>query len=83
MNFHLMPAVKNLHVTDEHIKIRASDLYLSEDIKRYVKKAEEVISGNGHTEVSLKICADLSREAYRIKVSDEGIRISASAPNGA
>lgn len=83
MNFHLMPAVKNLHVTDEHMKIRASDLYLSEDIKRYVKKAEEVISGNGHAEVSLKICADLSREAYRIRVSDEGIRISASAPNGA
>lgn len=42
-----------------------------------------MISGNGHREVSLKICADLSKEAYRIRVSDEGIRISASAPNGA
>ncbi len=32
MNFHLMPAVKHLRATDEHIKIRATDLYLSEDI---------------------------------------------------
>ena len=83
MNFHLMPAVKTIRVTDEHSKIRVSALYLSEDIKRYVKKADEVISENGKVEISLSLCPELSKEAYRIRVSGDGIRISASAPNGA
>ena len=83
MNFHLMPTVKTIRVTDAHAKIHKSDVYLSEDIKRYVKKGNEVISGNGHVEISLNQWPELSKEAYRIKVSGDGIEITASTPNGA
>ena len=83
MNFHLIPTPSAIHVTDEAVTVKRKDLYLSASLKQYVKKAEEVISGTGNIQVDYCLCEALSKEAYRLKITEEGILITASAPNGA
>ena len=83
MNFDLIPIPSAITVTDPNTKIKQRDLYLSDEIRHYVKKADEVIHGTGSIKVGLTICDCLEEEAYRLTVTDRDIQITVSAPNGA
>lgn len=83
MNFHLIPTPSAIHVTDEAVTVKRKDLYLSDSLKQYVKKAEEVICGTGNIQVDYCLCESLGKEAYRLRITEEGVLITASAPNGA
>ncbi|MBR3928832.1 MAG: family 20 glycosylhydrolase [Clostridia bacterium] len=83
MNFHLIPAPFKIEVIDRGASIRREELRISEDLKRYVKKAEEAFPESGRLEIKLNVCGSLSKEEYLLKVSPLGAEISASQPNGA
>ncbi len=83
MNFNLIPFPSKIRVTDQNAFVRQTDLKLSESIRQYVKKSPEIISETGNTEIRLNICSFPGKEEYRLKISAEGVEISASAPNGA
>ncbi len=83
MNFNLIPFPSKIHVTDQNAILRRRDLKLSDNIKQYVKKAAEIISETGNTEIHLNICDLPGKEDYRLKISGDGVEVSASAPNGA
>ena len=83
MNFNLIPMPAKLNVTDEAVKIRQTDLYLSDNLKQYVKKAEEVIHETGSVKVDYSICDHLTAEEYHLSITANGVQITASAPNGA
>ena len=83
MNFNLIPAPSKLRVTDPSTLLRQNDLYLSENLKQYVKKADEIISGNGSIQVDYCFCESLGAEEYRLNICADGVQITASAPNGA
>ena len=83
MNFNLIPMPSRLTVTNPNMVLKQTDLYLSDDLKQYVKKANELICETGTIKVDYSICDTLEAEEYRLKISAEGIQITASAPNGA
>ncbi len=82
MNLNLVPVPESIRITEQTIRIKLEDLYLSDAIKLYVKKAEEVISGNGSIKVDYTLCESLGKEQYRLSIARDGISITASAPNG-
>ena len=82
MNFNLIPIPAKIRVTDENTTIRLVDLCLSDTIRQYVKKADEVICSAGHLAVDYTLCQSLEKEAYQLSISKEGVQITASAPNG-
>ena len=82
MNFNLIPIPAKIRVTDENTTIHLVDLCLSDAIRQYVKKADEVICSAGHLAVDYTLCQSLEKEAYQLSISKEGVQITASAPNG-
>ena len=83
MNFNLIPIPLKINVTDQNVLIKESDLSLSEGIRQFVKKADELIRGTGNIKVDLCLCDTLETEAYRLSVTEGRVEITASAPNGA
>ena len=83
MNFNLIPIPSKITVTDSDTTIQLKDLSLSDKLKQYVKKAEEIICGAGNIIVDYNIFESLEAEEYRLTISNNSVQISASAPNGA
>lgn len=83
MNFNLIPLPANIKVTDSDTVIRQADLYLSDPLKEYVVKADELIRETGSIKVDYTVCDSLGTEDYRLSVAKDGVRITAAAPNGA
>ena len=83
MNFNLIPVPSKIRVTDQNAFLLRKDLKLSESIKQFVKKAPEIIPETGNTQIRLNKCNLPGKEEYRLKVSPNGVEITASAPNGA
>ena len=83
MNFNLIPMPSRLTVTNPNMVVKQTDLFLSDDLKQYVKKANELICETGTIKVDYNICESLETEEYRLKISAEGIQITVSAPIGA
>ena len=82
MNFNLIPVPSAIRVNDQNVIINRKDLYLSDQLRQYVKKADEVICETGTIPVDYRICETLGTEAYRLTISADGVLITASAPNG-
>ena len=83
MNFNLIPTPSAIHVTDRSVTLMLTDLYLSDRLKQYVNKAEEVIREAGTVPVDYVLCESLGKEEYQLRISADGVNITASAPNGA
>ena len=83
MNFNLIPMPSRLTVTNPNMVVKQTDLFLSDVLKQYVKKANEFICETGTIKVDYNICESLETEEYRLKISAEGILLTVSAPNGA
>ena len=82
MNLNLIPTPSKLTVIDPSVTIKREDLVLTDRIRQYVKKAGEVITGTGSINIDYEICDSLGKEEYRLAVTGNGVRITASAPNG-
>ena len=82
MNFNLIPVPSAIRVNDQNVIINRKNLYLSDQLRQYVKKADEVICETGTIPVDYRICETLGTEAYRLTISADGVLITASAPNG-
>ena len=83
MNLDLIPVPARIEIRDRDIIIDRKDISLSESIRRYVKKADEVISGTGAILIDHIPDSSLEAEAYKLSVAADRIEITASAPNGA
>ena len=83
MNFNLIPTPAKLKVTDPNTTLKLTDLYLSDGLRQYVTKADEILHGTGTVRVDCAVCESLGKEEYKLTVSKDGILITASAPNGA
>ena len=83
MNLDLIPVPAHIEIRDRDIIIDRKDISLSEGIRRYVKKADEVISGTGAILIDHIPDSSLEAEAYKLSVAADRIEITASAPNGA
>ncbi len=83
MNLNLIPVPAKISVTDERAVIRREELCLSDSLQQYVKKAGELFPEKGNKEIKLTLCESLEKEEYRLRVSEDGAEITASAPNGA
>ena len=83
MNFNLIPIPSQIRVTDENTIIHQNDLRLSEKLRQYVKKADEVLCDTGDFPVELILCDSLKTEEYRLHITGDSVRITASSPNGA
>ena len=82
MNFKLIPVPTKITRIDETIRIRRNDLHLSASLQNYVKKASEIFCETGSIPVDYALCQSLGTEEYKLTVSADGVRITASAPNG-
>lgn len=82
MNLNLIPTPSKLTVIDPSVTIKRENLVLSDRIRKYVTKAHEVIDGTGSINIDYEICDSLGKEEYRLAVTGNGVRITASAPNG-
>ena len=82
MNFNLIPTPSKLTVTDSAVTVKLQDFCLSDNLKQFVKKADEVICENGNLKVDYTLCDSLGTEEYKLSISAEGVMITASAPNG-
>ena len=83
MNLCLIPLPKKILITDERTIVRKADLRLSDALRNYVKKADEVFDACGDTEITLAVRPSLKKEEYRLWVSGSGVEIASSTPNGA
>ena len=83
MNFNLIPVPSKIQVTDPNVTIKQENLGLSDGLKGYVRKAEEVFPCSGHIQVDYTLNDSLGTEEYKLSVTDKGVLITASAPNGA
>ena len=82
MNLNLIPTPKKVRITEKTVKIKNTDLYLSDSLTRYVKKANELLCGTGTIEVNYTLSNLLDTEEYRLNVTQDSVQITASAPNG-
>lgn len=84
MNLNVIPtpAELTLHTSDQSI-LRAEDFSLSQSIKSYVKKAEEVFDYHGGQEISLEVSEKYEEEEYSLFAESTSIKIIASSPKGA
>ena len=82
MNFKLIPVPTKITRIDETIRIRRNELHLSASLQNYVKKASEIFCETGSIPVDYALCQSLGTEEYKLTVSADGVRITASAPNG-
>lgn len=83
MNLNLIPTPSQLRITDPNCSIRQEDLCLSDSLRQYVKKAGEIIPFTGNLKINHTVCQELQAEEYSLKITAEGVHITASAPNGA
>ena len=82
MNLNLIPVPSHIHITNREFFIHQKDISISESIRHYVKKADEIISGTGNIIVEHIINESPTAEEYRLSITDDRIAITASAPNG-
>lgn len=79
-NIQLIPQPKSLYCTGG--RISASGFKVSQQITNLVPKATEIFPYTGATEIVSVKAEELDKEAYTLSVTDDGITISYSAPNG-
>ena len=82
MHLNLIPVPAHVEIRDLDIILDRKDISLSDAIRRYVTKADEVISGTGHIIVEHIPDSSLGAEEYKLRVAADRIEITASAPNG-
>ena len=82
MNLNLIPVPAHSKIIDRNVIIDQKDISLSEHIRHYVKKADEVIRGTGNIMIGHIPDDSLGTEEYKLSVSADRIEITASAPNG-
>ena len=82
MNLNLIPVPAHSKIIDRNVIIDQKDISLSEHIRHYVKKADEVIRGTGDIMIGHIPDDSLGTEEYKLSVSADRIEITASAPNG-
>lgn len=83
MNINIIPtpAELTIHPSGQEI-VKAEDFSLSQAVKSYVKKAEELFDYHGGKEISLEISEQYEEEEYSLSVQNAAIRITASSPKG-
>lgn len=85
MNYQIIPQPKKIIINEktEAPVIKEEELFLSEELKIYVKKAEEVCPFHGEKPVVLALESDIGTEEYCLDITAEQVTVKASAPQGA